>query len=102
MNSMQRKTSPKIIGGKPQRKNNWDRTPTYYDTAQPAPVIARKRPGAGYRHLLKQNDILEFVSILPDWKELSKGLNAIVLAPGHQHIYGYHRRGVVHICAWDK
>jgi hypothetical protein len=102
MNGRQRKTSPKVIGGKPQRKNNWDRTPTYYNTAQPAPVIDRKRPGAGYRHLLKQKDILDFIGILPDWNELSKGLNAIVLAPGDPWIYGYHRRGVIHICAWDK
>lgn len=102
MNSAQRKTSPKVIGGKPQRKNNWDKTPTYYNTAQSVPVIDRKRPGSGYKHLLKQKDILQFIAILPAWNEISKGLNAIVLAPGDPWIYGYHRRGVVHICAWEK
>jgi len=102
MNRVQRKTSPKVIGGKPQRKNYWGLTANYYNTAQSVPVIDRKRPGEGYRHVLKRNDVLEFISILPDWKELSKGLNAIVLAPGDPWVYGYHRRGVVHVCAWDE
>ena len=99
---MQRKSSPKIIGGKPLRKNNSDRASTYYNTAQPMPIIDRKRPGAGFRHLLKQKDISQFISILPDWSELSIGLNAIVLAPGDHQVYGYHRSGVVHVCAWYK
>ncbi len=100
--SVQKKTSPKVIGGKVQRKNNWTKTPNYYRAEQASLVIDRKRPGAGYRHLLKQKDILEFIGILPDWAELSRGLNGIVLAPGDWRIFGYHRPGVVHICAWDK
>ena len=100
--SIQKKTSPKVIGGKVQKKNNWATTPNYYRAEQSVLVIDRKRPGAGYRHLLKQKDILDFISILPDWAELSKGLNGIVLAPGDWRIFGYHRRGVVHVCAWDK
>ena len=98
----QRKSSPKVIGGKVQRKNNWSRTPNYYNSEQPVPVIDRKRPGPGYRHLLKQKDILDFIGILPHWPELCRGLNAIVLSPGDWVRFGYHVRGVVHICAWDK
>src|SRR4030095_10177077 len=45
---------------------------------------------------------LDFIGILPEWSELSTGLNGIVLAPGDRSIFGYHRPGVVHICAWDK
>ena len=30
------------------------------------------------------------------------GLNAIVLAPGSRYVYGYHTRGVVHVCAWEE
>ena len=100
--SGQKKTSPKVIGGKVQRKNNWTRTPNYYHDVPASLVIDRKRPGAGYRHLLKQKDILQFIGILPDWAELSRGLNGIVLAAGSWSIFGYHRPGVVHICAWDK
>jgi hypothetical protein len=39
---------------------------------------------------------------LPDWAELCGGLNGIVLAPGDSGVFGYHRPGVVHICAWEK
>ena len=98
----QRKSAPKVTGGKVQRKNNWTITPDYYNSEQPLPVIDRKRPGAGYRHLLKQKDIVDFIAILPHWPQLSTGLNAIVLAPGDWGRFGYHVRGVVHICAWDK
>jgi hypothetical protein len=102
MRSVNRKTSPRVIGGLVQKKNNWAETADYYDTEQPLPVIDRRRPGKGFRHLLKRKDILDFIGILPEWKELSVGLNAIVLAPGSWDIYGYHLRGVVHICAWDE
>ncbi|MCI0491249.1 MAG: hypothetical protein L0229_32055 [Blastocatellia bacterium] len=102
MNRLKRKTSPKVIGGKVQRKNNWAVTPDYYNSDQPFPVIDRKRPGSGYRHLLKQKDIETFIGILPNWQELCRSLNAIVLAPGSSRIFGYHVPGVVHVCAWDK
>jgi hypothetical protein len=94
------KTTPRVKGGRVQKKNNWTETADYYNTAQQMPVVVRKRPGPGYRHLLKQRDIHDFIRILPDWDEISKGLNAVVLAPGGAD-YGYHLPGVVHICAWD-
>jgi hypothetical protein len=102
MRHTNRKTSLRVIGGLVQKKNNWTSTSDYYNTEQVMPVIDRKRPGKGFRHLLKQKDIYNFISILPDWKELSVGLNAIVLAPGSWNAFGYHMRGVVHICAWDE
>ncbi len=97
-----RKSSPKVIGGKVQRKNNHSLTGDYYIVPQRMPLIDRQRPGKGFRHLLKQKDILDFIGILPDWDELSVGLNAIVLAPGEWSTFGYHSPGVVHICAWDE
>src|SRR5262249_39283877 len=102
MRTANRKSSPKVIAGKVQRKNNQSLTGDYYITEQRLPVVDRKRPGKGFRHLLKQKDIHEFIGILPDWKELSVGLNAIVLAPGRWDAFGYHVPGVVHICAWDE
>lgn len=101
MKRFNRKTDLKVIGGLVQKKNNWALTSDYYNTEQKVPIIDRRRPGRGYRHLLKQRDVLEFIGILPDWSELSMGLNAVVLAPGRWGLYGYHTRGVVHICAWD-
>lgn len=53
MKRFNRKTDPKVIGGPVRKKNNWAPTPAYYNTEQKTPVIDRRRPGAGYRHLLK-------------------------------------------------
>jgi hypothetical protein len=102
MRNVNRKTSPRVIGGLVQRKNNSILTSDYYNTDQRLPVIDRRRPGKGFRHVLKQKDIHDFISILPDWNELSVGLNAIVLDQGSWDIFGYHVRGVVHVCAWDE
>lgn len=97
-----RKSSPKVIGGKVQKKNNQTLTGDYFIVEQRMPVIDRQRPGKGFRHLLKQKDIHDFIGILPDWNELSIGLNAIVLAPGEWETFGMHSAGVVEICAWDE
>lgn len=61
----------------------------------------RQRPGQGYRHLLTKQQVYQFIDILPDWGELSRGLNAVVLAPGDESAMGWHRPGVVAVCAWD-
>ncbi len=65
------------------------------------PLIDRQRPGKGYRHVLMQRDIETFIGLLPEWGELSKGLNAIVLAPGERSTNGWHTPGVVAVCAWE-
>ena len=48
-----------------------------------------------------QRDIETFIRLLPDWAELSRGLNAIVLAPGEYRRNGWYAPGVVAVCAWD-
>jgi hypothetical protein len=98
---MNRKSAPRVKRGEVQKKNNWARTPHYYNSEQALPVVDRQRPGQGYRHLLLRRDIEAFIAILPEWAELSKGLNAIVLAPGGDAM-GLHAPGVVHICAWEE
>jgi hypothetical protein len=87
--------------GRVQKKNNWAPTPNYYNADQPAPFVDRRRPGERYRHLLRRTDIEDFTAILPEWDEFSKGLNAIVLAPGGDAM-GWHEPGVVHVCAWEE
>jgi hypothetical protein len=97
-----RKTTPHVVRGRIQKKNNWDLSPSYYDAPHPRTVVIdRKRPGEGYRHLLNKSDIYRFLEILPDWDKIAVGLNAIVLAPGEDGLDGYHTRGVVHLCAWE-
>src|ERR1041384_1374400 len=105
MKAMQRgnrRSALRVVGGRVQKKNNWDRSFDYYSAPDPRLiVIDRKRPGVGYRHVLSKKDIHRFLELLPDWNELAVGLNAIVLAPGDCDADGYHAPGVVHICAWE-
>lgn len=102
MRHINRKATPKVVDGQVQKKNNWELAPNYYNTPQAMPVIDRQRPGKGYRHVLLQRDIETFIGLLPDWAELSRGLNAIVLAPGEYKRNGWHTPGVVAVCAWDE
>lgn len=97
-----RKTTPKVIGGKVQRKNRTTLTPNYWNSPQPFPFIDRQKPGKGHRHLLRKRDIQWFCSLLPDWDELSRGLNAIVLATHDEGMDGWHHHGVVAVCAWTE
>lgn len=96
-----RKVTPKVVAGRVQKKNSHAVTFNYWDHDPGYPVIDRQRPGEGHRHLLTKADIQKFIDILPDWDELSKGLQAIVLAED-EGIYGFHSEGVIGICAWDK
>lgn len=101
MRHVNRKTTPRVVGGRPQRKNRWTRTPNCYNTKQNQPAIDRRRPGVGYRHVLKKRDVERFIRMLPEWDDLSDGLNVIQLAPGYPSYDGWHRPGIVAVCAWD-
>ena len=96
-----RKSTPHVVDGRVQKKNNPEWTANYYTTIPAALVIDRQRPGQGYRHVLMQRDVERFIRLLPDWAELSRGLNAIVLAPGEYSVGGWHTPGVVAVCAWE-
>ena len=102
MNARQRKTSPRVIGGKVQRKNRRTLTPSYWNTRQSVSVIDRREPGRGYRHLVLQRDVFAFIELLPDWAELARGLDAVVLAEGSERCYGWHNYGVIGLCAWNR
>jgi len=102
MRSRQRKTTPKVQDGKVQRKNRAAFTPNYWNTPQDRPAFDRQRPGSGFRHLLTKKQLYQFIDLLPDWTELSHGLNAVLLAPGDPDLFGWHLPGIVAICAWDS
>jgi hypothetical protein len=102
MSGFYRRATPKVTGGKVQKKNRHALTPNYWNTVQRVPVIDKERPGRGYRHLLTKKDILEFIEIVPEWDELSTGLNAVLLAPGENNLDGWYGDGVIGICAWDR
>jgi hypothetical protein len=99
---VRRKTAPRVVGGRAQRKNRHELTRGLVDPTRREPAIARERPGRGYRHLLAQRDVVRFVMLLPDWPALSIGLHAIVLARGRDDADGFHRDGIVAVCAWER
>lgn len=101
--SINRKTTPKVAGGKPLRKNNHEETPNYWNTVQDEVQVDSEKPGKGYKHFLKKRDILKFIEIIPNWETYSNGLDAIVLEAGDLDRDGiYYYSGVICISAWPK
>ncbi len=100
MQRLNRKTNPRVIGGRVQKKHNHALTVTYWNTLQPIPVIDKERPGFGYRHYLRKKDVAAFLRLLPDWAELSQGLDAVLLAAGRSTGEGWYDVGIVGLCAW--
>jgi hypothetical protein len=99
---LQRKSGPRVQDGTVKHKNNWNRTLRYHRPPGGDVVIYRERPGEGYRHVLLKRDIEKFVGLLPNWDELSVGLQAIVLAAGDPDCLGRHSPGVIEVCAWER
>jgi len=84
-----------------QKKHNHTPTATYWNTPQRFPVIDKERPGVGHRHYLGKQHVTGFIELLPEWAELSKGLDAVVLSAA-KDCEGWYDLGVVGICAWPK
>jgi len=97
-----RKTTPKVKGGRVQKKNNWSPTTDAVLLAGTAVAFDRCRPGAGYRHLIRKADLETFIALLPDWDELAVGLRYVVLDAGEYEVCGWHTPGVVALCAWER
>ena len=95
-----RKTAMGIRNGHTRRKNNWAHSPSLYVNPPPSLEIHRRPPGDGYKHLLLKRDIERFVTLIPNWKTVSVGLNAIVLDTGRYCKDGWYRDGVIGIRAW--
>jgi len=96
-----RKTATKVRDGKVTRKNRTELSNHYVQVRQDETVIDRLRPGEGFRHYLRKDDVRKFISLLPDWEELCIGLDAIVLAEGGDTM-GWCWDGVVAVCAWER
>ncbi len=98
---MHRRSAPKVRNGKTQRKNRTTRTSLYHRPDDALPVIRRERPGEGFRHVITQAQLRDFIAILPDWSWLASGLNAVLIAEGREDCFGWHRPGTIAICAWQ-
>ena len=101
-NPQNRKTNPRVIDGVVQKKHNHTPTSTYWNTPQSFPVVDKERPGPGHRHYLGKQHVVGFIELLPDWAELSKGLDAVLLSAARRRSEGWYDLGVVGICAWPK
>ena len=99
---MHRRTATRVVGGRAQRKNDWRPHPGDYMVVPQAEIrLDRRSPPQGFRHLVTVAQLRRLVALLPDWAELAVGLEAIVL-DDRTDIMGWHRRGVVALCPWER
>jgi hypothetical protein len=101
-NPQSRQVARRVRDGVVQRKNRHAPGGDPYWHDRPYPRIERQPPGDGHRHLLRKRDVGAFIDLLPDWDELRRGLNAILLATARTEADGWHRRGTVAVCAWPR
>lgn len=93
---VKRKSTPRVRDGKVSRKNPRD---VQGSAASPLQVWT-DAPRWPNRHALCEKDILKFVGLLPEWDQLSQGLEEIVLADRDEsEVDGWYSPGIVAICA---
>jgi hypothetical protein len=97
-----RSTTPRVKRGKVQKKHRWEQTRTTRTAASTNCGSTASPPAGGYRHLLGRRDVERFTAVLPDWDELSAGLQGVLLTRGEPRLDGYHSPGVVAVCAWQQ
>jgi len=91
----------RVRDGRVQKKNNWARDRGDYTAWTQAEIrIDRKAPSYGCRHLITVAQLREFLDLLPDWDQLTIGLEAIVLDNADDAM-GWCSPGVVAVCAWE-
>jgi hypothetical protein len=90
------KTTPRVKDGRVQRKNHRD-----VSWREPGPIEIRVCvPGPGYRHVVTREQLEHFVELIPDWSEISRGLDALVLAEGSTRVDGWYRDRELVLTAW--
>lgn len=97
MRGAPRKTTPRVKDGRVQRKNHRD--PWYVDEG-PLEVLTEV-PGLGYRHVLDEALLREFMATVPDWQRVSRGLRTVSLVQGDEHREGYYFDGRIELSAWS-
>ena len=97
-----RKTATKVKNGQVQRKNNWAQSPNMFYTYQNDILVERERAGKEFTHLLRKQDLYDFFELIPDWGELSKGLDGVFLGRGDVDYLGCYHNFVITLTAWDR
>lgn len=101
--SAHRRTATRVKDGRVQKKNNWAASErSIHAMTQDEIHIERRDPGDGYRHVVTVAHLRAFLRLLPDWDELTVGLDAIVLDDGGRGCMGWCTEGVVAVCAWGR
>jgi hypothetical protein len=98
-----RKTNPGVKNGRVQKKHNHKVTPSVRNTRGAYPLVAKEKPGEGYKHFLTKKDIIEFIELLPDWEILSEGLKTIILSRAYYNADAIcTNTGIIEICSWPR
>lgn len=102
MSGRQIKSSPRVKAGRQYCAERSVPGAPLDNEPRPYPEVYRKHPGPGYRHVLLARHVRAFLEMLPQWSELAVGLNVVLLAPARPGCDGFHRPGLVAICAQPR
>ena len=97
-----RKTSPKVRGGKVQKKNN------HRLTLKRGFVVDRVSPRKGFKHLVTKQELFDFIELIPNWQQVLYGIECILLSEGSDEVDGLYlpyrreKTGIIRISAWRK
>src|SRR6266404_3877792 len=99
--SYNRRTATKVKDGRVQRKNR------QIPTGRLGYVLDRESPGRGFRHVLSKRDLQAFTDLIPEWDQLSRNLERIVLAShgtADAEYSFYHREetGAIFLHPWHE
>jgi len=97
-----RRTATKVKRGRIQKKNR------HRPTAHAGYVLSREAPRQGLRHVVTKRDIQWFISLIPEWHTLSRGLDLIMLSryglwedeDGAYEVRPWQPTGAIFLHAW--
>lgn len=91
-----------MVNGKVQKKDN------HAYTSREKYIVDRKRPYEGYKHVLTKREIHDFIELIPDWEEIGKGIQEVILDEGgdgfdglYSHYY-HEKTAIIWLSAWPK
>ncbi len=97
-----RKSAFKVARGHVEGADNRTKSATLGYT------IDSKRPGRGFRHVVRKRDIHDFTDMIPGWDDLSVGIESIILCAGDDYAAGHYDHftregtGSIYLYAWDE
>jgi hypothetical protein len=97
-----RKTTPRVKGGRVQKKDREGRTAPDGYTLGASLQTVRHAPGPGHVHVLDEHDVRRFLDLLPDWSTLGRGIHAIVLDRADDFDGCYRHDGVIMLASWPE